>query len=59
MDDGTVSRKPKSKLPAGWDVYSGANRKPDKKPPGDWRKYAVWALVIVPLAIFAFYPWPI
>jgi len=54
-----VNRKPRSKLPAGWDVYRGAKRKPDKKPPGNWWKYAVWALVIVPLAIVAFYPWPI
>jgi hypothetical protein len=59
MDDGKVSRKPKSKLPAGWDVYSGANRKPVQKPPNNQWKYVVWALLLIPLAVAAFYPWPI
>lgn len=67
-----MSQKPKSKLPAGWDVYSNANHKPAKaarpiKAPGiakpvrrtgvAWWKYAVWALVIAILAGIAFFPW--
>ena len=55
-----MSRKPKSKLPAGWDVYSSANRKPPKPPkrptPG-WWKYIPWILLLTPLAVAAFYPW--
>jgi len=50
-------RKPRSKLPAGWDVYSGANRKPPKPPRGTWWKYAVWGLLLAALAGVAFYPW--
>lgn len=60
-----MNRKPKSKLPAGWDVYTSANRKPPKspRPPkrprrGAW-KYLPWALLIGVLAAIAFYPWPI
>lgn len=52
-----MSRKPKSKLPAGWDVYSSRNRKPVKAPRGDWWKYAVWALLLGTMAGIAFYPW--
>jgi hypothetical protein len=51
-----MNRKPKSKLPAGWEVYSSANRKP-AKPQGiaKW-KYGVWALVLAVLAGIAFFP---
>jgi len=52
-----MNRKPKHKLPAGWEVYSSANRKPVKRrgvPP--W-KYAIWAVVILALAVAAFFPW--
>ncbi|CAN5258037.1 hypothetical protein BH10PSE13_BH10PSE13_23820 [soil metagenome] len=54
-----MNRKPKPKLPAGWDVYSSANRKPGKRraiPP--W-KYAIWVLVILALAVVAFFPWQV
>jgi hypothetical protein len=50
-------------LPAGWDVYTGANRKPTKPAkPARWRgsgwwKYGVWFLLLAPLAVIAFYPW--
>lgn len=54
-----MSRKPKSKLPAGWDVYSSANRKPVKRPRSDRWKYVPWALLLGVLAVAAFYPWPI
>lgn len=54
-----MTRKPKSKLPAGWDVYSSANRKTVRKSVGNWWKYAVWALLLTPLAVAAFYPWSI
>jgi hypothetical protein len=54
-----MTRKPKSKLPAGWDVYSSANRKPVRKPPNNWWKYAAWALLLAPLAVAALYPWSI
>ncbi|MET0364034.1 MAG: hypothetical protein ABW169_05225 [Sphingobium sp.] len=51
-----MSRKPKSKLPAGWEVYSSANRKPTKaRGIAKW-KYAVWALVLAALASLAFFP---
>ena len=52
-----MSRKPKSKLPAGWDVYSSANRKPVKRPGSGWWKYAVWGVLLAGLAGVAFYPW--
>jgi hypothetical protein len=54
-----LSRKPKSKLPAGWDVYSRANQKPIKRRVRTWWKYVPWALLIGGLAGIAFYPWPI
>ncbi|HEX7820576.1 MAG TPA: hypothetical protein VF463_08150 [Sphingobium sp.] len=52
-----MSRKPKSKLPAGWDVYSNANRKPAKRQGVAKWKYGVWAIVIALLAGIAFFPW--
>ncbi len=52
-----MSRKPKSKLPAGWDVYTGANRKPVKQRGSGWWKYGAWAVVLAGLAGIAFYPW--
>ena len=66
-----MRRKPKSKLPAGWDVYSSANKKPVKRRAPAWLqraavgagsgrawwKYAVWALLIGALLVVAFYPW--
>jgi hypothetical protein len=54
-----LSRKPKSKLPAGWDVYSSANQKPIKRGVRAWWKYAPWILLIGGMAGIAFYPWPI
>ena len=54
-----MSRKPKSKLPAGWDVYSSANRKPTRAPSRIPWNYVAWALLIGGLAVVAFYPWPI
>jgi hypothetical protein len=54
-----LSRKPKSKLPAGWDVYSRANQKPIKRGVRAWWKYVPWILLIGGMAGIAFYPWPI
>lgn len=54
-----MTRKPKSKLPAGWEVYTSANRKPAPQPRrgvAKW-KYAVWVAVIILLAGIAFFPW--
>ncbi|HEY1124432.1 MAG TPA: hypothetical protein VGE65_02275 [Sphingobium sp.] len=52
-----MNRKPKSKLPAGWEVYSQANRKPTKRPARTWWKYVPWVLLIAALSAVAFYPW--
>lgn len=51
-----MSRKPKSKLPAGWEVYSSANRKPAKRQGVAPWKYAVWVVVLLVLAAIAFFP---
>jgi len=52
-----MSRKPKSKLPAGWDLYSSANRKPIKPNRSAKWKFVPWVLVLGGLAGVALYPW--
>lgn len=51
-----MSRKPKSRLPIEWQVYTNANRKPIRTCAVPIWKYAVWAIVLLILSALAFFP---
>jgi hypothetical protein len=51
-----MSRKPKSKLPPEWQIYTNAHHKPAKRGGVAIWKYMVWAILLIIMAAIAFYP---